>query len=105
MKNVSVKIKFSSNPRVLNHTDTLLLENYESIVRAEINNSNNVSCLVYMSPMSKSDMDQIIIELCNRIALEEHFPIAFGSIDRNYVFSGEPNAVDLVSEATYCFMV
>jgi hypothetical protein len=105
MKKASVKIKFSSNPRVLNHADTLLFENYERTVRAEISNGNNVSCLVYMRPMPKSDMDQIIIELCNRIVWDGHHPITFGSIDRNYVFSGEPNSVDLVSEATYRFMV
>ena len=105
MKKASVKIKFSSNPRVLNHADTLLFENYERAVRAEISKGNNVSRTVYISPMPKSEMDQIILELCTRITWDGYASVALGGIERRYVFSGEPNVVDLVSEATYCFMV
>lgn len=105
MKTVNVKIQFNSNPRVLDCANTLLFDSYESIVRAEISKGNNVSRTFYIRPMPKSEMDQIISELCTRITWDGYASVALGGIERRYVFSGEPNVVDLVSEATYCFTV
>lgn len=106
MKKTYVKLDFVVNPKEAAKLNNLTLDNYEVTVRSGINKEQDVSRKVYLKHlMPKKDLDQIILELCTRITWDGHTCVSFGSIDRHYVFSGEPNTVDLVSEATYRFMV
>ncbi|MBR4913637.1 MAG: hypothetical protein IKZ54_12460 [Bacteroidales bacterium] len=106
MKNVFVEVNFVVDPQAVENSKNLTLNNYEEIVRDNINRGKDVSCYVILKHlMSQSDMDQIILELCNRITWDDHARVSLGSIKRHYVYSGESINERLVSNATYSFMV
>lgn len=99
-----IKIFFKTNSKLEEKTNILFWDNYEEKVRADIKAGKGGSYVVIMKHiMPRSEMDNIIIELCERIAWDGYPPISFGSIDRHYTFSGELNCDNLVSEATYHF--
>lgn len=101
---MNIKIKFTTNPNEMKTNNVLFWDNYEEKVRADIKAGKGGSYVVIMKHiMPRSEMDNIIIELCERIAWDGYPPISFGSIDRHYTFSGELNCDNLVSEATYHF--
>lgn len=106
MNKLNIKIHFVTNSIVLEQSDVLFWDNYEEKVRADIKAGKGGNYNVYLKhEMPRSEMDRIIIELCERIALDGYLPISFGSIDRRYTFSGEPNCDDLLTEASYQFVV
>ena len=106
MRKINVKICFVTNPKVLEKPNALLWDNYEEKVRADIRRGLGGTYIVYLKhEMPRSEMDRIIIELCERIAWDGHLPIHFGSIDRRYTFSGGTICYDIVSEASYQFVL
>lgn len=106
MNKVNVKIQFVTNPKASEQRDVLFWDNYEEKVRADIKAGKGGSYVVLMKYiMPRSEMDNIIIELCERIARDGYPPISFGSIAKRHTYSGEPNCDNLVSEATYHFAV
>lgn len=106
MKNVFVEVNFVVDPQVVENSKNLTLNNYEEIVRDNINRGKDVSCDVILKHlMSQSDMDLMILELCNRITWDGYARVSLGSIKRRYVYSGESINERLVSKATYSFMV
>lgn len=103
---MNIKIKFTTNPNEMKTNNVLFWDNYEEKVRAGIKAGKGGSYVVLMKYiMPRSEMDNIIIELCGRIARDGYPPISFGSIAKRYTYSGEPNCDNLVSEATYHFEV
>lgn len=103
---MNIKIKFTTNPNEMETKNVLCWDNYEEKVRADIKAGKGGSYVVIMKHiMPRSEMDNIIIELCERIAWDGYPPISFGSIDRHYTFSGELNCDNLVSEATCHFAI
>lgn len=106
MEKIGIKIKFIVDAELAKNPNNLILDNYEEKVRADINRGNDILCDVYLKHlMPKSEIDQVILELCTRIAWDGHAHVSYEDVDRCYVFSRESNIDDLVSKATYRFMV
>ncbi len=106
MNKINIKIKFDTNPEVLKLPKILLLDNYEEKVRADINQGKGGSYLVYLEYlMPRREMDNIILGLCDRIAMDGFSPISYGSIDRRYTFSGIANNDEIITNAIYQFLV
>ena len=104
MNKVNLKIRFVTNPKVLEKPNVLLWDNYEERISANIKTGEGGSYTIYLKHlMPRSEMDRIILELCERIAWDRHPPISIGSIIRQYTFSGETICDDIVSEASYQF--
>lgn len=102
MNKKGIKIQFVTNPKVLKQS--LFWDNYEEKVRADIEAGKGGTYNVYLKHlMPRSEMDRIILELCERIAWDGHPPISIGSVVRQYTFSGETICDDIVSEASYQF--
>ena len=55
--------------------------------------------------MPRKEMDNIILELCDRIAWDGHFPISCGSIEKRYTFLGESSCDEIITKASYQFIV
>ena len=103
---INIKIQFYTNQSVLDNPNTLLWDNFEEKVRADIRRGTGGSYIVYIKhPMPRREMDNIILELCDRIAWDGHSPISYGSIDRRYTFSGESNCDEIITKASYQFFV
>ena len=106
MNKVNIKIRFVINPKVLEQSDVLFWDNYEEKVRANIKKGIGGTHVVYLKQlMSRSEMDRCILELCDRISWDGHPLISFGSIARQYTFAGEPIPDDLITEASYHFVM
>ncbi len=106
MNRINVKIQFDTNPEVLKLPKILLWDNYEEKVRADINRGKGGSYVVYLKyPMPRREMDNIILELCDRIVWDGFSPISYGSINRKYTFSGMANNDEIITNAIYQFLV
>lgn len=106
MNRINVKIQFDTNLEVLKLPKILLWDNYEEKVRADINRGKGGSYVVYLKyPMPRREMDNIILELCDRVVWDGFSPISYGSIDRKYTFSGIPNNEEIITNAIYQFLV
>ena len=102
----NVKIQFDTNQSVLEQRNTLLWDNYEEIIRADINKGKGGSYTVYIKhPMPRRDMDKVILELCDRLVWDGRTPISYGEIDREYTFSGEALNEEIITNACYQFVV
>lgn len=106
MNKINVKIRFVTNPKVLKQSDVLFWDNYEEKVRADIKAGKGGTYNVYLKHlMPRSEMDRSVLELCERINWDGHPLISFGSIARQYTFEGESNPYDMITEASYHFIV
>lgn len=106
MKKINVKIHFVTNSQVLKQSDVLFWNNYEEKVRADIKAGKGGSNNVYLKHlMPRSEMDRSVLEFCERINLDGHPLISFGSIARKYTFAGESIPDDMITEASYHFVV
>ena len=106
MKKLNVKIHFVTSPKVLEQSDVLFWDIYEKKVRADIKAGNGGTYNVYLKRlMPRSEMDRSVLELCERINLDGHPQISFGSIARKYTFAGESIPDDMLTEASYHFVV
>lgn len=106
MKKINIKIRFVTNPIVLEQSDVLFWDNYEEKVRADIKRGIDGSHIVYLKHlMPRSEMDRCILELCERISWDGRPPISFGNIARQYTFAGESNPYDMITEVSYHFVV
>lgn len=103
---MNIRIQYDTNPSIIKLPNVLLWDTYEEIISADINKGKGGSYNVYIkNQMPRREMDNIILELCERIAWNGHSPISYGSIDRRYVFSGESNCDEIITKASYQFIV
>ena len=106
MTKFNVKIRFVTNPKVLEKKDVLFWDNYEEKIRADIKTGKGGTYNVYMKNlMPRSEMDRCVLELCERISWDGHPLVSFGSIARQHTFVGEPNSDNMITEAVYHFVV
>ena len=106
MNETNVKIQFDTNQSVLEFPNILLWDNYEEKVREDINNGDGGNYIVYLKhQMPRREMDNIILELCDRIARDGHSPISYGSIETRYTFLGGSGCDEIITKASYQFIV
>lgn len=103
---MNIKIQYDTNLSILKLPNVLLWDNYEKKIRADINKGRGGTYIVYLeNQMPRRDMDNIVLELCDRIVRDGHSPISYGSIDRRYTFYGESNCDEIITKASYQFIV
>lgn len=106
MKDILIRFRFVPNLQVSEQIDVLFWDNYEKKVRANIKAGKGGTYNVYLKRlMPRSEMDRSVLELCERINLDGHPLISFGSIARKYTFAGESIPDDMITEASYHFVV
>lgn len=106
MDNINVKIQFDTNPNILKLPNALFGDNYEERIRADIKKGKGGTYIVYIKhQMPRREMDNIVLELCDRIVWDGHSPISYGSMDREYTFSGGLNCDEIITKAIYRFIV